>query len=286
MIKRRFQNYDRNGLNDKINSIDITRESNQVITKYFGRVLKVANVSDIYEVFDIKSYLNSKLDQIENNFSISKYDLTIKGGLQSLTLISDPVDINGNEFHKSFFILNSTDRSRKLSFDLGLYSRSKNFFTIHSSNIGLSKRHLRGVTKAAEESTQNINVETFDQQINDIKSLIDHKVKLSNIRDIIVDENLKVNHSKFDSFKWSILNFQSEGRVQLSNDQKMMLRMPSEKLQITQEKDFYLDAFFVFQTYLRIFSNQDSHLIKKETEKIMKITQCSIRNNQLELLGI
>jgi hypothetical protein len=286
MIKRRFQNYDRNGLNDKINSIDITRESNQVTTKYFGRVLKVANVSDIYEVFDIKSYLNSKLDQIENNFSISKYDLTIKGGLQSLTLISDPVDINGNEFHKSFFILNSTDRSRKLSFDLGLYSRSKNFFTIHSSNIGLSKRHLKGVTKAAEESTQNINVETFDQQINDIKSLIDHKVKLSNIRDIIVDENLKVNHSKFDSFKWSILNFQSEGRVQLSNDQKMMLRMPSEKLQITQENDFYLDAFFVFQTYLRIFSNQDSHLIKKETEKIMKITQCSIRNNQLELLGI
>lgn len=286
MIRRSFRNYNREELNEKINSIDITRQSNQVITKYFGRVIKVSNVSDIYEVFDINSYLNSKLDQIESNFSISKYDLTVKGGIQSLTLISDPVDINGNEFHKSFFILNSTDRSRKLSFDLGLFSKSKNFFTIHSSNIGLSKRHLRGVTKAAEESTQNINVETFDQQINDISSLVNHKVKLSNIRDIIVDENLKVNHSKFDSFKWSILNFQSEGRVQLSNDQKMMLRMPSEKLQITGENDFYIDAFFAFQTYLRIFSNQDSHLIKKETEKIMKITQCSIRNNQLELLGI
>ena len=286
MIRRSFRNYNREELNEKINSIDITRQSNQVITKYFGRVIKVSNVSDIYEVFDINSYLNSKLDQIESNFSISKYDLTVKGGIQSLTLISEPVDINGNEFHKSFFILNSTDRSRKLSFDLGLFSKSKNFFTIHSSNIGLSKRHLRGVTKAAEESTQNINVETFDQQINDISSLVNHKVKLSNIRDIIVDENLKVNHSKFDSFKWSILNFQSEGRVQLSNDQKMMLRMPSEKLQITGENDFYIDAFFAFQTYLRIFSNQDSHLIKKETEKIMKITQCSIRNNQLELLGI
>jgi hypothetical protein len=286
MIRRSFRNYNREELNEKINSIDITRQSNQVITKYFGRVIKVSNVSDIYEVFDINSYLNSKLDQIESNFSISKYDLTVKGGIQSLTLISDPVDINGNEFHKSFFILNSTDRSRKLSFDLGLFSKSKNFFTIHSSNIGLSKRHLRGVTKAAEESTQNINVETFDQQINDISSLVNHKVKLSNIRDIIVDENLKVNHSKFDSFKWSILNFQSEGRIQLSNDQKMMLRMPSEKLQITGENDFYIDAFFAFQTYLRIFSNQDSHLIKKETEKIMKITQCSIRNNQLELLGI
>lgn len=286
MIRRSFRNYNREELNEKINSIDITRQSNQVITKYFGRVIKVSNVSDIYEVFDINSYLNSKLDQIESNFSISKYDLTVKGGIQSLTLISDPVDINGNEFHKSFFILNSTDRSRKLSFDLGLFSKSKSFFTIHSSNIGLSKRHLRGVTKAAEESTQNINVETFDQQINDISSLVNHKVKLSNIRDIIVDENLKVNHSKFDSFKWSILNFQSEGRIQLSNDQKMMLRMPSEKLQITGENDFYIDAFFAFQTYLRIFSNQDSHLIKKETEKIMKITQCSIRNNQLELLGI
>lgn len=286
MIRRRFQNYDRNVLNDKINSLDISRESNQVITKYDGRVLKVANVSDIYEVFDIKSYLNSKLDQIESNFSISKYDLTIKGGIQSFTLISDPVDINGSEFFKSFFILNSTDKSRKLSFDLGLYSKNKNFFTIHASNVTLSKRHLRGVTESAENSTENINVETFDQQINDISSLVDHKVKFSNIRDIIVDENLKINHRKFDSFKWSILNFQSEGRVQLSNDQKMMLRMPSERVQITREDDFYIDAFFVFQTYLRIFSNQDSHLIKKETEKIMKITQCSIRNNQLELLGI
>jgi hypothetical protein len=181
MIRRSFRNYNREELNEKINSIDITRQSNQVITKYFGRVIKVSNVSDIYEVFDINSYLSSKLDQIESNFSISKYDLTVKGGIQSLTLISDPVDINGNEFHKSFFILNSTDRSRKLSFDLGLFSKSKSFFTIHSSNIGLSKRHLRGVTKAAEESTQNINVETFDQQINDISSLVNHKVKLSNI---------------------------------------------------------------------------------------------------------
>lgn len=286
MIRRSFRNYDRNELNEKIDSIDISRESNQVITKYFGRIIKIANVSDIYEVFDIKSYLNSKLDQIESNFSISRYDLTIKGGVQSLTLISDPVDINGNEFFKSFFILNSTDKTRKLSFDLGLYSKSKNFFTIHASNVALSKRHLRGVTKSAEEAIGNINVETFGQQINDISSLVDHKVKFSNIRDIIVDENLKINHRKFDSFKWNILNFQSEGRVQLSNDQKMMLRMPSERIQITKENDFYIDAFFVFQTYLRIFSNQDSHLIKRETEKIMKITQCSIRNNQLELLGI
>ena len=77
MIRRSFRNYNREELNEKINSIDITRQSNQVITKYFGRVIKVSNVSDIYEVFDINSYLNSKLDQIESNFSISKYDLNV-----------------------------------------------------------------------------------------------------------------------------------------------------------------------------------------------------------------
>jgi hypothetical protein len=52
------------------------------------------------------------------------------------------------------------------------------------------------------------------------------------------------------------------------------------------KEDFYLDAFWVFGTYMRLFNKQDSHIIKNETDRIMKITQWSVRNSVLEALGI
>jgi hypothetical protein len=37
---------------------------------------------------------------------------------------------------------------------------------------------------------------------------------------------------------------------------------------------------------MRLFSKQDSHIIKNETDRIMKITQWAVRNSVLEALGI
>ena len=283
-----YSKYDKSKLLSQIDAIDISRNGNTISTKYNGRVIKIADVSNRYEVFDIKSYLKSKINQIEENFKISEYHFYVKGGVQSLTLISDPIEINGVEFHKSFFILNSTDRSRRLSFNAGLYSKTKNYYIVNSvNNIGLSKKHLKGVTQAAEEASFGLNHETFESQINDIESLVGHRISFSKLKDIVVyDKDVQINHRKFDAFKNNIIIHKSEGRLQLTSDQIKLLRIPSEKMEIKQSEDFYLDAFWAFQTYLRIFSNQDSHVIRKETEKIMNITQWAIRNKQLELLGI
>ena len=74
--------------------------------------------------------------------------------------------------------------------------------------------------------------------------------------------------------------------MNLTNDQRNTLKTISEKLELNQTNDFYVDAFWAFQTYLRLFNRQDSHVIRRETEKIMNITQWAVRNQQLELLGI
>jgi CRISPR/Cas system CMR-associated protein Cmr5 small subunit len=57
-------------------------------------------------------------------------------------------------------------------------------------------------------------------------------------------------------------------------------------LNIDSSNDFYIDAFWAFQVYLRLFNKQDSHVVKRETERIMSITQWSVRNQTLEALGI
>lgn len=291
-----YKDYNKETLFAIIDKISIQKEGTQVITKFGERVIKVANVSNRYEIFDISKYLKSKIELIESNFTISKYRFDIIGGKQYLQLISDRIEVGGVEFYKSFYILNSSDKSRRLSFNVGLYSEKKGLYVIGSSNTGLIKKHLKGVTQAAEIASVGLNGETFDEQIEAMQSIVGHRVAFSKLRDIIIgnDEDVPmINHRKFDAFKNSVRYVANSNtsldlvQTRLSTQQRNMLFVESNKIkEITRELDFYVDAFWAFQTYLKIFNRQDSHIIKIETERIMKITQCAVRNSLLESLGI
>ena len=283
---RGFKNYNKRDIFDTIDKISVEKINNQVITKFDGCVMRIANVSNRYEVFDISKYLKEKIELIESNFTISKYQLFITKGQQYLQLISDIVNIGGVDFYKSFYILNSTDKSRRLSFYAGLHSQ--NFYYIGANNVGMSKKHLKGVTEAAEEASINLSGETFDEQIESLRRIVGHRVSFSKIRQSILgdkDEVPQINHRKFDAFKNSVRFANSDGRLTLSKEQRNMLYVDSEKLKEIKD-DFYLDAFWVFESYMRLFNRQDSHVIKIETERIMSITQWAVRNNILESLGI
>jgi hypothetical protein len=56
-----FLPYNKEVLFSVIDRISITKEGDQVVTKYGNRVIKVANVSNRYEIFDIAKYLKVKL---------------------------------------------------------------------------------------------------------------------------------------------------------------------------------------------------------------------------------
>jgi hypothetical protein len=230
--------------------------------------------------------LKEKIDLIEQNFNISEYQLTIRKGQQSLQLISDKVNIGGVDFYKSFYILNSTDKSRRLSFYAGLHS--KNYYYIGANNVGLSKKHLTGVNIAAEDASKGLTGETFDEQIEALRNLVGHRIQFSKIRQVILgdkEEIPQVNHRKFDAFKNSVRYADGDGLIRLTKEQRSQLYTDSERMKEVKE-DFYLDAFWSFGSYMRLFNRQDSHVIKNETDRIMKITQWAVRNSILESLGI
>lgn len=289
---RGYTDHNKEQLFSIIDKISITKEGTQVITKYGNRIIKVANVSNRYEIFDISKYLKDKIETIEKNFKISKYRLDIIGGKQYLQLISDSIQVGGVDFHKSFYILNSSDKSRRLSFNVGLYSDINDLYVIGSSNTGLIKKHLKGVTHAAEVASEGLNGETFNEQIESMESIVGHKVAFSKLREIILGEGEipQINHRKFDAFKNNVRYVANKielVQTKLSVEQRNMLYTESNKIkEVTRELDFYVDAFWAFQSYLKIFNRQDSHIIKIETERISKITQCSIRNSILESLGV
>jgi hypothetical protein len=280
-----FRTWNKEELFSQIDKINIFRLEDQVITKLGDTVINVTNVSKRYEVFDIRSFMKSKIEQIEANFPIHFYKFRLKSGIQELTLISDEVEINKTPFYKSFYILNSSDKSRRLNMNMGLYRADNNSYVVGSiRNLTLSTKHLTGVTKKAEEISQTIDVETFDEQIEAIKSLVGQRVLLSKVREIIVDKDLQINHRKFDALKNSLRYSPSDKMNTLSKDQLNTLCTTSETLVIDHKNDFSIDAYKIFNCYIQVFSRQDSYVVKKETEKILKITQCFVRDEKISSL--
>lgn len=285
LFSKGYQKYNKTDLFRKVDAIEIFQEGKQVITKYFGNVINNTPVSDRYEIFDIRSFMKSKIDYLESNFNITFSNLRIRGGIQELILLSDQVEIGGINYYKAFFILNSSDKSRRLSMNLGLYQADNGTYLVNSiKNFSLITKHLKGITSKAETAAQNIDVETFDEQIQSIRSLVGERVMMSQVRNIIIDKDQKVNHNKFDALK-NVLRWNFS--KQFTKEQVGFLMTPSEKLTIDTHNDFSMDAFRVFQAYMNVFRNQDSYVVRKETEKILQITQCFIRNEKLaQLLDI
>jgi len=282
LYSKGYKKYNKTELFQKIDAIEIFLEGKQVITKYFGTVINITPVSDRYEVFDIRSFMKQKIDYLESNFNITFYSFRMRKGIQELILLSDEVEIASINYYKAFFILNSSDKSRRLNLNLGLYQADNGTYLVSSiKNFSLTTKHLKGITDKAEVATSTIDVETFSEQIDSIRNLVGERVMLSEVKNTIVDKDQKVNHNKFDALK-NVLrwNFSKS----LTKEQVRLLSTPSEKLIIDSKNDFSIDAFVIFQSYMNVFRNQDSYVVKKETEKILKITQCFIREDKLSQL--
>ena len=236
LFSKGYQKYNKVELFRKIDEIEIIQSGSQVITKYFGRVINNTPVSNRYEIFDIRSFMKSKIDYLESNFNITFSNLRIRGGIQELILLSDQVEIAGINYYKAFFILNSSDKSRRLSMNLGLYQADNGVYLVNSiKNFSLITKHLKGITTKAETAAQNIDVETFDEQIQSIRSLVGERVMMSQVRNIIIDKDQKVNHNKFDALK-NVLRWNYT--KQFTKEQMGVLMTPSDKLNFDTTNDF------------------------------------------------
>lgn len=216
----------------------------QVVTCYEGKEIKRAVVSDRYGVGDFKKYALDALSRIENNgFKITEYRFDIIGGIQEIQLLSDIVMINGITFRKSFYIINSTDRSRPLDYYLGLYCKESTTDSdmnyISDSKLSIServksnKKHYSKNMKEVAEFHFNLDANIFDEQIKDLNLLIGAKINYSDLRKTLLSTNDEKNakpskHVEFDLLRKKIENMAND--LGLDKGQYAMLKTPSAEL--------------------------------------------------------
>ena len=281
---RGFKPFNQEELFTNLDNLKIEKVGEQVVTKYYNTVRSVANVSKIYEIFDFGAYVKDKVNLILSNFNIEEYKFILKRGIQEVTLLSDSVEFGGYKWYKSFHILSSSDKSRRLNLNMGLYREDGQYTILSANAFSVCKKHVTGLNQVTD-SLDFLNAESFNEQIESMSKLLNHRVNFSKIRSVIVDdETVEVNHKRFNALKQAIIY--SKDKIKgLTEEQMKLIRTDSKSLDvIPKHLDFDLDAFAVFNCYMSIYRNEDSHVVKKETERIFKITQHAIRVEKLKQL--
>jgi hypothetical protein len=281
------------GLFDTLDKIKITKEINlegdiQIVTQFGQRELRRVNVSKIYEIFDFGPFATNATNKLVKDFNITKYDLRIVGGKQELTLEGDTIEISGKQFTKRFYILSSSDKSRRLQLNFGLYS-TEDYYTLISSQGRVSRKHITGLNNVVDDMLYFDN-DVFNDQIELLEKIIGDTIRYSQVRKTILEmgdgvefaDVKKGNLLKLKAFN-NMLKF---GIYRGIFSQPILNRIPKYVESVTAEQDFEIDSYDVFKTYLRLFRNKDSYEMKKETEKISKITKRGFREGRLaRLLG-
>lgn len=258
----------------------------QIVTSYGNRVMKRVNVSKIYEIFDFGPFAKDVVKRLMEDFNIRNYDMSIRGGVQELILEGDDIEVENKMFSKRFYILSSSDKSRRLQINFGLYSKDDRFSLI-SSQGSVSRKHINGLNDIVDDMlTFDNNV--FDEQLELLGKIIRETILYSQVRKVILemdsdegktfDNVTKSNILKMRSFN-QMLRYTNEFNF---NEHPIIWGNPHRD--VTRDFDFELDAYLVFSLYLKLFNNKDSYVMKKETEKISKITKRAFREERLSYL--
>ena len=281
-----MRDFNHEELLEKINGIDIVLEGTEVVTYFDGVQKSRKTVSNKYEIFDFKPFVIDSIDEILESYPIEKYELSIVGGRQEIKLFSYPEMIGGEFFTRSFYLLNSSDKSRALSFSYGL--RHNNFHYI-STKGSIYKKHYNGITEYVEDRL-DLDDTIFQEQLEIIGKIIGDSILMSNVQKLVTDSEVlkdsKVSlFTNFETLKNRLYKATKDSDLGETDRSKLKVNYVNRQTPVDftkTENDFMIDSFIVFKEYLNIFSRKDASVIKRESKRITEMSVMTNRNSTIE----
>lgn len=269
-----------NELIEKISKINIYLVGEEVITEFDGRQLSSTKVSKRYEIFDFKPFVINCIDEIVKLYEIEHYRLILVKGIQEIRLYSKPIIIEGEVFRRTFYLLNSSDKSRALSFSYGL---SHNHFDFILKGGSITKKHYRGITEYVEERV-DMDDTFFQNQIEILKKIIGDKILMSNVQKIVTESEILADSKKtlktnFDNLRYMLYRG-TANTLSDENRSKLFSYVRNNMVEDFSDStvDFSIDSFTVLKTYLRMFNWSDCSTIRRESERISNLSILQNRN--------
>lgn len=273
------EHYGRQVVLDKLSSFNAELKGTTVSTYLDENVLGSAEVSKQYKLFNFRVFMTSILESLETVMELDEYRMRIKGGMQEISLFSKPLLINGDPYRTSFYILNSTDRTRALQFTAGLYRVRDNIEIVMP--VAEAATHIKFVHKGKdfENKVQSIYafLEQFPKLVTEqreiLTDLATKRISLRKLYHTMLYENANVNIPALTSivrgqaFAKNMLSHPTDkldvDGMNLSQDDLFNLRRPSEYLR-AGKTDIEVNAYQALHWYVNVYRNRDISIIRRE----------------------
>lgn len=243
-------------------------ENGKLVTTYDGRSICSVEVSKVYYNFDFSSFSKSILGEIVNYFSPEKYSLRVASGCQEIRLFGDEIWIDNERYEKMISIVNSTDKSRALSMNVGLVRCEKGYYPrFYIVLTSFTNKHYKSSLPEKIKSFSD-NLINFNMDVNfHIKTIEDLKNK--NVS--LVEFAKAMSYDEDGKFLKSIpLKLNALGKrlwwnKSIRNNLNLLKSENFDKL-----TDAKVNAKILFNLYVELFKEQDTSVISRESRRVLE----------------
>lgn len=246
-------------------------ENGSLVTTYDGREICRADVSKVYYNFDFSNFSKSILAEIEKYFTPEKYALKAASGVQELKLVGDELYIDNERYEKIIGIVNSTDKTRALSMNVGLAKidksgRTDSILILTSFSNKHYKSSLPDKIKSFSDNLINFNMD-IDYHIKTIEDLKNKEISIVEFaKKILFNDEGKLIKSV--ELKLNAMGKRLAHNYGLMSNYNTLVNLTSDKLD--KVKDVTINAKTIYSAYIELFKNSDTSIIARESRRIIE----------------
>lgn len=257
-------------VNEILDKFENKIENGFLTTIFDGREVCKVEVSKIYYNFDFTNFCKSILSEITKYFTPEKYSLKVASGVQEIRLVGDELFIDNERYQKMISIVNSTDKSKALSMNIGLVKVSDKgnpmSYTILTS---FSNKHYKATLpekiKSFSDNLINFNID-IDFHIKTIEDLKNKEVSIVNFaKSILFKEDGKV--IKTVELKLRALGKKLYYDYGFRKNYTTLTNLTSTNLD--KIEDLTINCKVLYNAYVELFKDSDTSIIARESRRII-----------------
>jgi len=258
-------------INEDLDKFSNKIEDGWLITSYDGREICRVEVSKIYYNFDFTNFSKTIVSEILNYFNPEKYALKAASGVQEIRLVGDELYIDNERYEKMISIVNSTDKSKALSMNVGLIRCNKDerplFYTILTN---FSNKHYKASLpdkiKAFSDNLINFNMD-IDFHIKTIEDLKNKNFSIIDFaKSLLFDKDGKVIKSM--ELKLRALGKKLYYEYGFKKNYSTLMNMTASN--IDRIDDFEINAKTIYSAYIELFKDSDTSIIARESRRVIE----------------
>lgn len=263
------RDFNLNDAQDTLSKFRNTVEGGVLTTSYDNRVVAKVDVSKIYFNFDFANFSKTILAEITKYFTPEKYFLSAKGGIQEIRLVGDELYIDNEIYKKMITIVNSTDKSRALSMNVGLVKMSKyDYVQSYIILTSFTNKHyissLPDKIKDFSDNLINFNI-NIDYHIKTIEDLKDKNVDIVKLAKSMLYKNDGELIKSMD-LKLRALANKLQYMKNYRNDWEIFMNLTSKNM----SKELIVNSKDIFDAYMVLFKDKDSSIIARESRRMLE----------------